>query len=104
MTDKPFREIFPRLFRLDINRGARVAERGRWRGREWEWEWNWRREPRGRELGELEDLTTYLEGWGPVWNKVDKWVWRLDEINGYSVKKGRVAFLEGRGGDSQGGV
>ncbi|KAJ9541035.1 LOW QUALITY PROTEIN: hypothetical protein OSB04_027541 [Centaurea solstitialis] len=82
-------DVFPRLFRLEVDNSASVAERGEWVDGEWRWSWKWRREPRGRELGELEDLTARLTGIAPNIGGSDKTEWKLDGSGSYTVKKMR---------------
>ena len=54
--DERLRDTYARLFNLDEHKEAMVAERGLFVDDKWEWNWAWRREPRGREFGELEGL------------------------------------------------
>ncbi|KAJ9535792.1 hypothetical protein OSB04_un001049 [Centaurea solstitialis] len=79
-------DVFPRLFRLEVDNSSSVADRGEWVNGEWKWSWKWRREPRGRELGELEDLTARLIGIAPTMEVADKMEWKLDGSGSYSVK------------------
>ncbi|KAJ9540851.1 hypothetical protein OSB04_027357 [Centaurea solstitialis] len=66
-----------------------VADRGDWVNGEWKWTWKWRRDPRGRELGELEDLTARLHGLVPNAEDANKMEWKVDVSGSYSVKSMR---------------
>lgn len=83
----PLGEKFNRLFNLETNKEARITERGRWINEEWKWEWGWRREPRGRELGELEELQTFLQGRSPNRGKEDHPNWWLHEDSEFTVQR-----------------
>ncbi|KAJ9555268.1 hypothetical protein OSB04_009882 [Centaurea solstitialis] len=85
-----FQDIFPRLFRLEVDNAATVADRGEWVDGHWRWSWKWRREPRGRELGEFEALTARLLGIAPNKEVPDKTDWKLDSSGSYSVKALRI--------------
>ena len=80
-------DVFPRLFRLEDNKRVSIAERGERVGGEWKWTWGWRRTPRGREVGELDELLNGLQDISPIEGKVDKPIWRLDDTKVFSVKK-----------------
>ena len=56
--------------------------------------WSWRREPRGRELEELEELKRLLEGFVPKRKEVDRTTWTLDNLGGFSVKTLMVLLEE----------
>ncbi|KAJ9564542.1 hypothetical protein OSB04_000508 [Centaurea solstitialis] len=83
------KEKFSRLFQLENCKGALVAERGRFIGKEWFWSWNWRRDPRGRVLSEFDELCRILESFKPNLQGVDKVVWNLAPLEGFSVKRFR---------------
>ncbi|KAJ9564272.1 hypothetical protein OSB04_000238 [Centaurea solstitialis] len=90
-------ETFPRLLRLEVESNVTVFNRGKWVDNRWVWEWSWRREPRGREVGELRGLEVLLRGKDPVKDKKDWWEWSLEVGKGFSVKRYREAFIESRG-------
>ncbi|KAJ9535843.1 hypothetical protein OSB04_un001002 [Centaurea solstitialis] len=75
---------------------------GRWVDNRWTWDWRWRREPRGREVGELRELERKLSGWEPVRDKRDGWDWSFDVGKGFSVKRCREVIVEGRGAQASG--
>ena len=91
---KRLHEAFPRLFRLEEDEKAKASERGMWDLGEWKWSWRWRREPRGREIGEFEELTSSL-----AQEKEDKMEWLLDDSKEYTIKKIRD-ILERHEGNS----
>ncbi|KAJ9559670.1 hypothetical protein OSB04_004830 [Centaurea solstitialis] len=104
LSDTVLAEKFPRLLRLESKVDAKVSERGRWIDNRWEWSWSWRREPRGREIGELGSLVHLLGNWEPERDKLDYWEWKLDVEKGYSVKVCRDRFAECRGVSTPSGV
>ena len=79
------KDKFQRLFDLESDKNALVVERGSWHNEVWSWGWRWRREPRGRELGELEELSNCLVGKNLVRGKSDHPKWWLNEVGEFSV-------------------
>ena len=77
---------FPRLFNLEGEKSATVKERGDWRTGAWVWVWDWRGNPRGRSLGELDDLKNMLSESSPGWNSMDTWSWAMGGNGEFSVK------------------
>lgn len=51
------------------------------------WKWSWRRLPRGREIGELEELNSLIHGKGPRRGRIDKARWCLDSEGEFSTQK-----------------
>ncbi|KAJ9559867.1 hypothetical protein OSB04_005027 [Centaurea solstitialis] len=90
------RDKYRRLYLLESIKEVSVAKRGFFQGGVWVWKWDWRRNPRGRETGELENLIRELEGVGPRVGEKDKAVWRLDNVGGFSVRKLRELVEETR--------
>ncbi|KAJ9564748.1 hypothetical protein OSB04_000714 [Centaurea solstitialis] len=88
---------FGRLYQLEVNKRALIADRGTFIGDGWNWVWGWRRDPRGREVGELEELQSFIRGVHPSRGRADRLVWRLDPLNGFSVKALRGLVEEARG-------
>ncbi|KAJ9562049.1 hypothetical protein OSB04_007209 [Centaurea solstitialis] len=96
LVEGSLRNKFSRLYHLEVNKLALVEERGVFNGDEWSWNLVWRREPRRREIGELEELQNLLRGVHPKRGKSDRLVWRLDPLNGFSVKSVRGLLEEAR--------
>ncbi|KAJ9539609.1 hypothetical protein OSB04_026115 [Centaurea solstitialis] len=94
LGDRPLEVDFPRISRLEVNSGVSILDRGEWVEDTWEWKWSWSRVPRGRALGELENLVSRLNGWNPIRNKKDVWGWDFDLANGFSVQKLREILAE----------
>lgn len=65
-------EKFPRLYHLERDIQVVVNDRGNWEKGEWKWVWNWNREPRGRMVGELEEMTRIISNCTPVNQHKDK--------------------------------
>ncbi|KAJ9557504.1 hypothetical protein OSB04_012118 [Centaurea solstitialis] len=96
----PLAVEFPRLCRLETDVDAKFSERGGWVENRLEWEWRRRREPRGREIGELGRLLEKLRGWDPKRDTLDVWEWDVDVEEGFTVKNCRERFIEGCEGGS----
>ncbi|KAJ9560470.1 hypothetical protein OSB04_005630, partial [Centaurea solstitialis] len=90
------KESFGRLYALETNKGVKVGDRGEFRNGAWCWRWDWRRDPRGRELGELNSLCGELKGVAPRMGERDRVRWFLDPQVGFSVKKLRNLIEESR--------
>ncbi|XP_071688628.1 uncharacterized protein [Rutidosis leptorrhynchoides] len=75
IIDRPLKEMFKRLVRLDSNADALVADRVVWNGQNCVPRWN--RRITGRTIGELAELESLISStyMNPV--KADQWVWRL---------------------------
>ena len=80
-----------------------MADRGSFIGERWEWHWVWRRDPRGRELRELEKLRRLLEGFVPSSGGRDRVAWKSDPQGRFSVKVLRELIGERSEGGTSGG-
>ncbi|GKD59605.1 reverse transcriptase domain, reverse transcriptase zinc-binding domain protein, partial [Tanacetum coccineum] len=76
--DVAFRDRFVRLYRMESNKEAKVGHKGSWVNGEWEWCWEWSRVPRGRTVGELEELEATLADVRLKQFNEDSWAWKLD--------------------------
>lgn len=43
MGEASLGDLFPRLFRLSLDKDSKVSDNGEWRNGSWEWNWRWRR-------------------------------------------------------------
>nr|GEY18064.1 RNA-directed DNA polymerase, eukaryota, reverse transcriptase zinc-binding domain protein [Tanacetum cinerariifolium] len=77
---------FHRLFHLDRYKESVVADKGRWDEVTWRWFWDWVREPRGRVVGELEELEQTMSNTNITLNDRDTWKWVLDDSGTFSIK------------------
>nr|GFA76818.1 hypothetical protein [Tanacetum cinerariifolium] len=77
---------YPRLFNLEGEKNVTIKGRGKWRNGTWVWVWDWRGNPRGRSLGELDNLNNMLNGSPLGWNSLDTWSWIMGENGDFSVK------------------
>lgn len=80
-------EKYPRLYNLEGNKYVTVKERGWWIENSWVWVWGWSRVPRGRALGDFEELTDILSSVFPNNNCSDHLWWNLREDGNFSVKE-----------------
>ncbi|XP_076895068.1 uncharacterized protein LOC143547554 [Bidens hawaiensis] len=73
---------FPRLFDLEVNKNCLLKEKLF----NSVWVWNWRRRPRGGvEDTQLEELISLLDSVS-LSDPDDKWIWKLDSDDAFSVK------------------
>ncbi|GJU29316.1 peroxidase 64 [Tanacetum coccineum] len=79
-------ERFPRLFRFEGDEDVSVRNHGEWGSDGWRWKWEWVGVPRGRSLGELEELSSVLRDLAPVLGYVDSSRWFLASDGVFSVK------------------
>ncbi|GJZ76368.1 reverse transcriptase domain, reverse transcriptase zinc-binding domain protein, partial [Tanacetum coccineum] len=79
-------ENFPRLFRFEGDKDVSVRNHGEWGSDGWRWKWEWVGVPRGRSLGELEELSSILRDLTPVSGYVDSSRWFLASDGVFSVK------------------
>ncbi|GJS11485.1 RNA-directed DNA polymerase, eukaryota, reverse transcriptase zinc-binding domain protein [Tanacetum coccineum] len=86
-------ENFPRLFRLEIDKDISVGEKRCWRDGGWAWDWSWTRNPRGRAITELMELTTLTNFFVPN-VQLDSWSWLLDDKGIFTVKSLREKIDE----------
>ncbi|GAU29820.1 hypothetical protein TSUD_223660 [Trifolium subterraneum] len=83
--DQSLEHRFPRLFGISIQQNEVVRNMGSWVNVEWRWELLWRRQffvwenELVRELGEVLNIF-------PLSEEVDRWVWKPNEAEGFSVK------------------
>ncbi|GJW81553.1 reverse transcriptase domain, reverse transcriptase zinc-binding domain protein [Tanacetum coccineum] len=77
---------FHRLFNLEGEKSVTVKGIGELRNGAWVWDWDWRGNPRGRSLGELDNLNNLLKGSSPGWNSMDTWSWTMGENGEFSAK------------------
>ncbi|KAJ9547561.1 hypothetical protein OSB04_020104 [Centaurea solstitialis] len=94
LGDSPLETVFPRISRLVPDLKVSILERGGWVADSWVWNWSWSRDPRGRALGELQNLEMMLDGWKPCREKKDSWEWELDKNKGFSVQKLREILAD----------
>ncbi|GJX96216.1 RNA-directed DNA polymerase, eukaryota, reverse transcriptase zinc-binding domain protein [Tanacetum coccineum] len=59
--DVPLYSRFSRLFHLKRNKDVMAGYRGRWVEGVWEWVWDWIRPPKGRAVGDFDNLIELLE-------------------------------------------
>ncbi|GKA72556.1 hypothetical protein Tco_0778772, partial [Tanacetum coccineum] len=63
---------------MESNKEAKVGHKGSRVNGEWEWCWEWSRVPRGRTVGELEELEATLADVRLKQFNEDSWAWKLD--------------------------
>ncbi|KAI3771839.1 hypothetical protein L6452_03008 [Arctium lappa] len=70
---------------LGTKNEATIRERGEWVEGKWVWKWAWRREPMGREKGELEALIGLVGEWAPKPSSKDRYIWMGGEKDEFTV-------------------
>ena len=60
--------------------------KGRWVEGVWEWAWDWIRPPRGRAVGDLDNLNELMRNVSFSQDRGDKWEWKLDPNGVFSVR------------------
>ena len=80
------RDLFPRLYHLDIGNDAVLGNKGFWREDEWVWNWGWRSELRGRAVTDMHNLSHLVQDIQLKKDTKDKCKWRLDEGGTFTVK------------------
>ena len=69
------KDHFNRLFQVETRKERVVMDKGEWQGEEWHRKCSCRREPMGREEGELEKLRQVLQVWKLKVGREDRVVW-----------------------------
>ncbi|XP_071740958.1 uncharacterized protein [Rutidosis leptorrhynchoides] len=80
------RDQFQRLYRLESNFAATVADRVQILNSAATESWAWLRMPTGRTEGELQDLSALIEGYNFKVGERDKWTWTLGSNGTYTVQ------------------
>ncbi|XP_071700289.1 uncharacterized protein [Rutidosis leptorrhynchoides] len=79
-------EKFDRLFRLETNQNASVADRILKTKSSWSANWEWSREPTGRTEDELRQLLNCLASFAFANNPRDSWSWTMHPSGQFSSK------------------
>ncbi|GKA26341.1 putative RNA-directed DNA polymerase [Tanacetum coccineum] len=87
------RKVGNGLFRLEIHKDISVGEKRCWRDGGWAWDWSWTRNPRGRAITELMELTALTNFFVPN-VQLDSWSWLLDDKGIFTVKSLREKIDE----------
>ncbi|XP_071738720.1 uncharacterized protein [Rutidosis leptorrhynchoides] len=77
---------FSRLFRLETNQEAKVADRVRWINGSCEFTWEWSRNIIGRANNELQVLISMLNSFTYSCHNVDGWKWTLSPSGRFTTK------------------
>ncbi|KAK7261161.1 hypothetical protein RIF29_27466 [Crotalaria pallida] len=88
--DKPLNVIFPRLFRLAVNKDALVKDCGFWVRDYWCWTIAWRREPFSQEEQLIGELNTMIQQKAGRLGVEDSWKWGMSSIARYEVKQAKT--------------
>lgn len=76
---------FSRLFSLSLDKAGNVADIVGWRDGEIEWNWKWRRGMFQWKADQLNDLQVLVEHAGLKGEGTDRWVWKKDPSEQYTV-------------------
>ncbi|KAJ9549873.1 hypothetical protein OSB04_022416 [Centaurea solstitialis] len=79
------KDLFPRLFAQEVNKGALFRERWIFNANSWIGNWCWRSDIRGRTSSELADLEELLRNLGVKETGEDSWIWSLDSHGMFNV-------------------
>ncbi|GJZ46362.1 hypothetical protein Tco_0593958 [Tanacetum coccineum] len=81
------RDLFPRLYHLDVVNDAILSKKGYWREDEWVWNWVWRRsDHRGRAVTDVHNLSDLVQDFRLKKDTKDKCKWRLNDSGSFTVK------------------
>ncbi|XP_071707978.1 uncharacterized protein [Rutidosis leptorrhynchoides] len=75
--DRRFKEKFPRLYRLEEDKDAKVCDWVRWVDSIPHATWNWSRSPFGRGSDDLEMLLNLISSYNSAQNSQQNWRWNL---------------------------
>ncbi|XP_071713069.1 uncharacterized protein [Rutidosis leptorrhynchoides] len=85
LLDKPLKDEFKRLVRLDVNAHVSVSDQIKWDGSGIVTTWSWQREVYGRTKDELDKLEQLLSGMVMLPGKHDSWKWNLCGSGNFST-------------------
>ncbi|GKC13209.1 hypothetical protein Tco_1009991 [Tanacetum coccineum] len=80
------RDLFPRLYHLDVVNDAILGNKGFWREDEWVWNWVWRSDLRGRAITDMYNLSNLVQDIQLKKDTKDKCKWRLNDGGSFTVK------------------
>ncbi|GKA81884.1 RNA-directed DNA polymerase, eukaryota, reverse transcriptase zinc-binding domain protein [Tanacetum coccineum] len=81
----PLKNIFPRLYALETQKGCYVLERWVIEDGVWQGKWAWRRQPSGRAEGDLSLLLSLINLTVLDSTQDDKWIWTLNDSSTFLV-------------------
>ncbi|XP_071705014.1 uncharacterized protein [Rutidosis leptorrhynchoides] len=87
LLDKPLKEVFKRLVRLESNPHVLVANRIQSIDGSIVFSWNWSRIVTGRTKGEMDNLESLLSTFAMDPEKEDYFSWKLSNCGSFSTKK-----------------
>ncbi|XP_071729365.1 uncharacterized protein [Rutidosis leptorrhynchoides] len=93
--DFKLREKFPRLFRLEVDKGCCVQDRIYNNGTGNFFSWNWAREPVGRTGTELNQMVSMLESLQINRSSSESWSWCLSPSGNFTVKSLSILIDDG---------
>ncbi|XP_071740916.1 uncharacterized protein [Rutidosis leptorrhynchoides] len=88
------KDKFPRLFRLESNKMAEVAERVSWSNNEPICSWNWTSQPRGRTGSDINTLIDKIKKVTPTGNEYVQWNWTSSSDGSFTTKKCTIILTE----------
>lgn len=86
VSDRPLRDLYPRLYHLSANREGKVREMGSMIDARWKWDVAWRRAPLEREMEGVERFFSCLDNFSVKEDVMDKWMWAGSSSGEFSVK------------------
>ncbi|XP_071739183.1 uncharacterized protein [Rutidosis leptorrhynchoides] len=86
LNNKPLKDVFRRLVRLESEIDANVADKLDWVGQNTVSKWTWCRTVTGRTLGELHQLELLMRNVKMNPEKEDTWEWKLNGCGKFSTQ------------------
>ncbi|XP_071717846.1 uncharacterized protein [Rutidosis leptorrhynchoides] len=87
LGDKPLKNVFGRLFRLEADQQAAVSDRITWARGSWHANWSWVRMPSVRACDELQELSSLLNSYPKQGLTKDSWNWKLAANGIFATRK-----------------
>ncbi|XP_071736202.1 uncharacterized protein [Rutidosis leptorrhynchoides] len=88
------KDSFPRLFRLESNKDARVSDRINHECILFIFNWSWAKTPKWRAESERNSLTSLLNAYAFSSEKPNEWMWKFNNFGRYTSKSLSSIFTE----------
>ncbi|KAF5818829.1 putative reverse transcriptase zinc-binding domain-containing protein [Helianthus annuus] len=99
ISSDPLKNVFPRLFQLEVNRRVKICDRIRDGFGQNKFSWNWKRPlVSALEKDDLSQLVSLLDAFS-VSGNLDKWVWLGNGSEDFSVGAVKRVLVKGSGSE-----